>query len=131
MNNRVERVRSWPGRLREMGDRLTGGYVRTLIQRLRRTRDQLTGGDLRGLSSTLATKSLRIAMGQPILKALGRTILQPFPTLSARVYWLARARDTMVTPADTGATRASPPQRRDPSLLVNSLYKTAFGRIAD
>ena len=78
MNDRTEGFRSRPGRLREMGDRLTVGGVRALFRRLFR--------------------SLR----------------------------------TVATPADTAATAAtSLPQHGDHSLLVNSLYKTAFGRIAD
>jgi GT2 family glycosyltransferase len=143
MNYRVERIQRPPGRLREMGDRLTGGGVRALIQRLlrsiRHTGDRLTGGGLRSMSTRMAMKSLRIAMSQPFLKALGRLVLTPFPSFSARVYRLATAPDTMATTADAAATTAdavattsiSLPQHRDHSLLVNSLYKTAFGRIAD
>ena len=136
MNYRVERIRSRPGRLREIGDRLTGGGVRALLQRLLRrvrdTGDRLTGGGLRSLSARMAARSLRIAMSQPFLKALGRSVLQPFPSFSARVYRLATTPDTMATTADTVATTSiGLPQHRDHSLLVNSLYKTAFGRIAD
>jgi GT2 family glycosyltransferase len=57
-------------------------------------------------------------MSQPFLKALGRSVLQPFPSFSARVYRLA-------------TTSTSLAQHSDHSLLVNSLYKTSFGRIAD
>ena len=136
MNYRVERIRSWPGRLREMGDRLTGGGVRAFLQRLfrrvRHTGDRLTGGGLRSLSTRMATKSLHIAMSQPFLKALGRGVLQPFPSFSARVYRLATAPDSIATTADNAATTPTKlPQHGDHSLLVNSLYKTAFGRIAD
>src|SRR6266404_4296772 len=129
MNYRVERIRGRPGRLREMGDRLTGGGVRALIQRLfrqvRHTGDRLTGGGLRSLSSRMATKLLRIAMSQSFLMALGRSALQPFPNFSARLYRLACGPDTVAT-----ASR-SPLPRRDYPLLVNSLYRAAFGRLAE
>ena len=87
MNYRVERIRSRPGRLREIGDRLTGGGVRALLQglfrRMRRAGDRLTGGGLRSFCRRTATESLRIAMSQPFLKVLGRDVLRPFPSLSA------------------------------------------------
>ena len=135
MNYRVERIRSRPGRLREIGDRLTGGGVRALLQglfrRMRRAGDRLTGGGLRSFCRRTATKSLRIAMSQPFLKALGRSVPQPLPSFSRRLYGLALAPDTVATTAGLAATIAtSLPQQRDLSLLVNSLYKTAFGRIA-
>ena len=122
MNYGVERIRSRPGRLREIGDRLTGSGVRVLLQglfrRMRHAGDRLTGGGLRSFMSRTATKSLRITMSQPFLKVLGCGALRPFPNLSAYVHRLA--------------TRAiTQPQHRDHSLLVTSLYKTAFGRIAD
>jgi GT2 family glycosyltransferase len=136
MNYRLERIRSRPGRLREMGDQLTGGGVRALLQRLfmrmRITGDRLTGGGLRSLSKRMAATSLRTAMSQPFLKALGRSVLKPFPSFSALVYRLAAAPYAVTTSADTAATPSTIlPQRRDPAPLVNSLYKTAFGRIAD
>ena len=128
MNYRVERIQSRLARLREMGD-------------------WLTGGGLRSLSTRLATKSLRIAMSQPFLRAFGRAVLKPFPGFSTRVYRLATAPDTLATIADTllatapdtlattedsvATASTSLLQHRDHSLLVNSLYKTAFGRVAD
>ena len=113
MNYRVERVRNRPGRLREIGDRLTGG-------------------GLRNLSRRMATTWLRIAMSQPFLKALVRSVLQPFPSLSARVDQLTTAPDTMAANADPATTTSTNlPRHRDHSLLVNSLYKTAFGRMID
>jgi O-antigen biosynthesis protein len=123
------------GRLREMGNRLTGGGVRAFIQRLfrrvRYTGDRLTGGGLRRLSSRMATKSLRIAMSQPLLKALGRSVLQPFPTFSARLCRLVTAPDTAAKTQDGVATSTSLLPLRDFSLLVNSLYRAAFGRLAE
>src|ERR1700674_3522926 len=108
MNYQVGRIRSRPGRLREIGDRLTGGGVRALLQglfrRMRRAGDRLTGGGLRSFCRRTATKSLRIAMSQPFLKALGRSVLQPLPSFSRRVYGLALAPDTVATTADLAAT---------------------------
>jgi O-antigen biosynthesis protein len=133
MNERIDPTLSWKGRLREMGDRLSGGGVRALLQRVRNAGDRLTGGGLRSFCERIATKSLRIAISQPILKALGRSVLQPFQSFSTRVYRLARAPDAMTSStADTAATSAkSLSQRRDHSILVHSLYKTAFGRFAE
>jgi O-antigen biosynthesis protein len=153
---RAESVRSRRSRVRNFGDRLTGGGLRALFKRVRQTGDRLTGGGVRSLSKRIATKSLQAAMRQPLLKSLGCRVLQPFPILSAIVYRLATAPATMATTADTGqkgATRAkilaafagsnealekaaapssvNPTQIGDPSLLVNSLYKAAFGRLAD
>jgi GT2 family glycosyltransferase len=137
MNNQVERVHGQPESLRQLGDRLTGGGARALLHRLagsmQRMGNRLTGGGLRSLSKSIATKSLRIAMSQPTLKALGRGALKPFPNFSGRLFRLATAPDTVsATTADTASVASSSlTQRRDPSLLVNSLYKTAFGRVAD
>jgi hypothetical protein len=64
-------------------------------------------------------------MNQPFLKALGRTVLQPFPSLATRLYALATAPDTL----QTQSTSLSLVQ--DSSLLVHSFYKIAFGRWAD
>jgi hypothetical protein len=165
MNYRVERIRSRPGRLREMGDRLTGGCVRALLLRLfmraRRARrawrawrawltggglrsfakrqlrrlrvagDRLTGGGLHVLAKRVVTGSLRRAVSQPFFKALGRSVLQPFPSFSARLYRLATAPDRAATTPDTVATTStSLLPLRDYSLLVNSLYRPAFGRLA-
>jgi glycosyltransferase involved in cell wall biosynthesis len=120
MNYQVERTRSRRGLLRKMGDRLTGGGVRALLQRLfwhvRLTGNRLNGGGLRSLSRQMATKSLRVAVSKPFLRALGRSVLQPFPRFSSRVYRLATT---------------SRPERSGYSLSVNSLYKMAFGRLAD
>src|SRR5262249_52116142 len=81
------------GRLRDAGNRVTGGGLRNLAKRqlrgLRDAGDRLTGGGLRALGKRVLTASLRRAMSQPALKALGRRVLQPFPSLSQRLYRLA------------------------------------------
>jgi GT2 family glycosyltransferase len=60
-------------------------------------------------------------MSRPVLKALGRKTLEPFPGLSRRLYHLATASDNLVS-------------THEAALLIKSLYslyKTAFGRMAD
>ena len=54
-------------RVRNFGDRLTGGCLRALFKRVRQTGDRLTGGGVRRLSKRIATKSLQAAMRQPLL----------------------------------------------------------------
>jgi O-antigen biosynthesis protein len=117
-------------RLRATGDRLTGGGLRALARRIagtaRATGDRLTGGGLRALAKRVLTTSIRFAMRQPAVRALGRKTLQPFPHLSQRLYRLVTAFDT-VPLSDTMPARSV----KDCSPLVHSLYKTAFGRPAD
>jgi hypothetical protein len=150
MNDLAEGISRRPGCLREIGDRLSRGGVRALLQRLfrsvRLTGDRLTRGGLRSLATKMATKSLRVAISQTFLKALGRGVLHPFPSFSARVYRLATRPEIMpataeyasatphimATAADAAATtQISPQQHRDHSPLVNSFYKTAFGHIVE
>lgn len=113
MNRQAERIRPGLGRLCQVGDQLTGGGLRALsarlLKRARYTGNRITGGGLRNLSKRLATRALRGAMSRPVLKALGRHLLQPFPSFSARLYQL-------------GTTIP---------LLANSLYGTAFGHPMD
>jgi GT2 family glycosyltransferase len=134
MNYEVERSRNWRGRLRELGDRLTGGGIRAQLHRLlsrsRHLGDRLTGAGLRSLSKRVVTNSLRSAMVQPFLKALGHGVLQPFPSFSAWLYRLATDPDRLATAVSASAS-GSPPQVSDHSLLVNSLYESAFGHPAD
>ena len=47
MNDRVESNRSRLGRMRELGNRITGGGLRALLKRAQHTGDHLTGGGLR------------------------------------------------------------------------------------
>jgi O-antigen biosynthesis protein len=134
MNYQVEPTRSRRGRLRELGDRLTGGGIRAQLHRLlsrsRHMGDRLTRGGLQSLSKQVVTNSLRSAMGQPFLKALCRGVLQPFPSFSAWLYRLATDPDRLATAVSVSAS-GSPPQVSDHSLLVNSLYKAAFGHLAE
>jgi uncharacterized protein DUF4214/glycosyl transferase family 2 len=104
--------------LREAGNRLTGGGLRSLAKRqlrhLRGAGDRITGGGLRALARRLLSASLRCAMSHSFLEALGRSALGPFPKLSAHLYRLATVPDAV------GAIS-----------LVNSLYKAAFGHAAE
>ena len=101
--------------------------MKHLLERARDTGNRLTGGGLRALVKRALRISLRRVMSQPFLKGLGRVVLKPFPNLSAQLYRIGTP-DSAV-PVATTAT--SLPQPRDPALLVNSLYKTALGRLPD
>lgn len=131
MNYLRERTQRQFGNLRSAGNRLTGGGLRSLANRqLTRLRfaGDLTGGGLRFLSKRVLAAGLRRAMRQSALKALGRTFLKPFPKLSARLFDIATRGDAVATAT---ATSGSWPAGKDYSLLVKSLYKTAFGRMPD
>jgi GT2 family glycosyltransferase len=102
--------------LREAGNRVTGGGLRSFanrqLRRLRTAGDRITGGGLRALARRLLSTSLRRAMSQSFLRALGRGALRPFPKLSAHLYRLAAVPDAVAAKS-----------------LVNSLYKAAFGGV--
>jgi glycosyltransferase involved in cell wall biosynthesis len=89
-----------------MGDRVTGGGLRSLAQRqfkgARAAGDRLTGGGLRALAKRVLPPQLHPALVQPAAKALA-----------------------------CGASQPSLPQGKDTSLLVKSLHQSAFGRPAD
>ena len=101
------------------------------LRRLRDAGNSLTGGGLRSLVKRSITKSIRSAMRQPVLKALGRSLLQPFPIFSARLYRLASTPDAVTEGDGFIATSEELPHKWEYSLLVNSFYRTAFGRTAD
>jgi GT2 family glycosyltransferase len=153
MKRHAERIRSRPGRLRQIGDQLTGGGLRalaasllqrarhagnrmtggglralaaSLLQRARHAGNRMTGGGLRNLSRKLSAKALRSAMDRPVIKSFARRLLQPFPQLSARLY-------RMASPSGGAAVPTVPSQalQQDLSLWANSLYRTAFGRTGD
>ena len=111
-------MQTWVDHLREAGNRVSGGGLRSLanrqLRRLRTAGDRITGGGLRALVRRLVSTSVRCAMSHSFLKALGRSLLQPFPKLSAHLNRLASAPDTVA-----------------PKSLVNSLYKAAFGCAAE
>jgi O-antigen biosynthesis protein len=90
--------------------------VREGLAYWRATGDRLTGGGLRSMVKRIITKSVRGVAGQPFLRTLGRATLQPFPSLSARLYRLATVDET-----STG----------DHALMVDSLYRATLSRPAD
>jgi GT2 family glycosyltransferase len=112
MKRQAERIPGRPGRLRQIGDRLTGGGLRalraSLFKRARHAGKQMTAGSLRDLSRRLTTEALRSAMGRPVIRTFARRLLQPFPELSARLYRLATA-----SGGAAGPTTLSPPLHRD------------------
>ena len=111
-------IRTGLDHLCETGNRLTGGGFRSLanrqLKRLRAAGDRITGGGLRALARRLLSTSLRGAMSHSFLKALGSRMLRPFPKLSAHLYRLAMVPDAVAAKS-----------------LVNSLYKAAFGCVAE
>jgi hypothetical protein len=123
--------------LRETGDRLTGGGLRNLAQqslrRLRDAGDWLTGGGLRALGKRILTASLlRTLRQQPALKALGCGVPQALPDLSQPLCRLATEPDTVLTTSDiANVTWPSSAQVKEYRLLAHSLYRAAFGRLAD
>jgi glycosyltransferase involved in cell wall biosynthesis len=64
-------------------------------------------------------------MNRPLLTALGRTVLGPFPSFARRLYYFATA------PEITQTRSARLPVVHDPAVLVHSFYKAAFGRPAE
>jgi FkbM family methyltransferase len=86
------------GSLHEMGDRMTGGGLRSLAKRTRVLGDQLTGGGLRSLAKRLLATLIRWAMGQRALLTMGQTVLKPFPRLATSFYQLAAAPDPVTLP---------------------------------
>jgi FkbM family methyltransferase len=85
------------GGLREIGDRITGGGLRSLAKRIRGLRDRATGGGLRSLAKRTLTILVRWSMRSPALLAVGRTLLKPFPKVTTNLYQLATAPDASPT----------------------------------
>jgi hypothetical protein len=79
--------------------------IRREWRRLRETGDRLTGGGLRSLSKRLVTGSVRRAVSQPFLRALSRTMLQPFPSVLARLNRLVIMPDAVGTRPTSKARR--------------------------
>src|SRR5258708_35774319 len=107
MSDQREGIQYPFGSLRDVGDRLTRGGLRALAKRA------LVAGFCR-------------LMRQSTLKALNRTVLIPLPSFLARLYRIAAEGDPLVAMRVAILTSRSLPPGTDYSLLVNSLYKTAF-----
>jgi len=86
------------GGSREIGDRMTGGGLRSLAKRTRALGDRITGGGLRSLAKRVPGALARWAMRQRTLLVVGRTILKPFPKLTASLYRLATTPNAIGTP---------------------------------
>jgi GT2 family glycosyltransferase len=135
INHRVEQITKRLERVREIGDRLTGGGVRALarclLRHVQHTGNRITGGGLRSLSRRTLAKSIRIAERQPFLQTVGRRMLQAFPRFSEYLYRLAympHAEAAASSLPDLADHSPSLPDLADHSLLTASLYKSAFGR---
>jgi lipopolysaccharide biosynthesis protein len=93
--------------------------------------DRLTGGGLRALARRALVVAFCRVIGQSTRKALNRTVLIPFSSFSARLYRIVAEGDALVAMRVAILTSKGLPVGTDYSLLVNSLYKTAFGGKAD
>lgn len=94
------------GRIRELGNHITGGGLRSLAKRTRALGDRITGGGLRGLTKRSVAALVRWAMRRPALLAVGRTVLKPFPTLTTDLYRLATTQSA--PPPDSSPTKLAP-----------------------
>jgi SAM-dependent methyltransferase len=90
---------------------------------LRDAGNRLTGGGLRSLAKRLVQKSLRGAMDQPLLKAIGRNLLQPLPSFSARLYRFATASD--VAAANSTSLSSTPPATSRAEILLARVLRDA------
>jgi GT2 family glycosyltransferase len=125
--------------LREQAQQLTTDLEQFFARRAvreglgywRATGDRLTGGGLRSMVKRIITKSVRGVAGQPFLRTLGRTVLQPFPSLSARLYRLATAADTAVTLADSEETLKSVVLFSHKEETAYSLWVAKYDTISD
>jgi 2-polyprenyl-3-methyl-5-hydroxy-6-metoxy-1,4-benzoquinol methylase len=113
--------------------------VQRVFRRLHKIGDRLTGGGLRSLMKRVATISLRRAMRWPRLRAIGRRLLKPFPAFSARIYNLATVEGscTLQTPLVTQVRdylEIRPPDTKetaDESALIVDVYRGLLGRDPD
>jgi FkbM family methyltransferase len=101
------------GNIRELGDEITGGGLRSLGKRTRRLGDQITGGGLRSLTKRSLATLVHWAMRRPVLLAVGRTVLRPFPKLTTNLYTLgttpgAAAIPSLSSPQSAPAPNSSP-----------------------
>jgi len=105
--------------------------TRGLLGRLRETGDRLTGGGLRALGKRLVGKSTRVALKQPAIRRLGSVALKPFPKLSSSLHGLATEGDTTLAGKEVPESKPdaeSAPVFQEPSL--NSSILPALSRSA-
>ncbi len=108
-------------------------YYCGILGSIRQLGDQITGGGLRSLTKRSVATLVRWAMRRPALLAVGRTVLKPFPTFTADLYRLATTQsappphssptelvrsDTSVEPATLPAS-ARPIYRRLKAAMSN------------
>jgi O-antigen biosynthesis protein len=89
-----------------------------LLNRIREIGDRLTGGGIRNLSKRIGGKAVSALMSNPLLLVLGRACLKPFPRFTSRLYQLARS-----SGPEAGSTENV---QKFPEL--NCLYQVAYGR---
>src|SRR5262245_14885195 len=78
------------GRILQLTNALTGSalvkIVRQELARLRDLGNRVTGGGFRQMAKRVGLKLLRTGARQPLLKAAARRVLRPFPSVSQRLY---------------------------------------------
>ena len=84
------------------------------LRRLRETGDRLTGGGLRSLAKRVLTTSVQCSMRNRWLLALGRAVLKPFPKLTRNLYQIAITADAVAGPS-VPSPAAAPPVTSPPA----------------
>jgi hypothetical protein len=123
------------GSIRELGDQITGGGLRSLAKRTRALGDRITGGGLRSLTKRSVATLVRWVMRRPATSAVGRIVLKPFPTFTADLYRLATTQSapppdsppTKLVPSDTSVELATLPASARP---IYRRLKAAMSRYA-
>src|ERR1700730_10058281 len=128
MNYLLKRMRQPKADLKEL---LLPRASRCQVRRFPDVANRLPGGGLGSFSLRVLTKLLDRAMKQAVLKTLWRAVLQRFPNFSALLHRFATASSAVSAARMSASSWPSLPQLADPLVLVNSLYKAAFGRLAD
>jgi FkbM family methyltransferase len=103
--------------------------IRRELVHLREIGNRLSGGGLRNFARRMVKRSLQSAMRQPLLNALGRAAVQPFPTISEKLYHLGKEPGSEVEPILPATPNV--PIDVDRLVSVSALYRAAFGRFPD
>jgi O-antigen biosynthesis protein len=82
--------------------------MRRIFEQIRRVGDRVTGGGIRSLTRRMLGRVVSTAMSNPTLLALGRRILDPFPRLQTRIYNIANST------SDTALGQSSMPFEKGP-----------------
>jgi hypothetical protein len=114
-------------RIRELGNHITGGGLRSLAKRTRALGDRITDGGLRSLTERSVATLVRWAMRRPALLSVGRTVLKPFPTFTADLYRLATRQ--IAPPPDSSPTKLVPPDTRVDLATLTASARPIYRRL--